>query len=216
MVKIPLNLRLKKEGHRKIALAQDILIGEIYRYFNNAVFHGGTAIWRCYNGVRFSEDLDFYLPKDLRKVNLFFENLVKLGFIVERKKISENSIYSTLLFDRTVVRFEAVFKNINGILKEYELIDGNYISVYSLSEEDLIKEKVNAYIKRRKVRDLFDIFFLLRYVEDKKYLKNKLKELIDKYGEPSDKDDLNILILEGIIPKVEDILTYIKNIVDKN
>ena len=86
MARIPLGLRLKKEGHRKIAVAQDILVKEIYKHFNSAVFHGGTAIWRCYNGVRFSEDLDFYLPRELKKINLFFENLEKLGFIVEKKK----------------------------------------------------------------------------------------------------------------------------------
>ena len=107
---IPLILRLKKESHKNIALAQDILIQEIYNVFNNAVLHGGTAIWRCYEGNRFSEDLDFYLKKDINKINLVFNNLQKRGFIIEKKKITENSLFSNLKLNRTMVRFEAIFK----------------------------------------------------------------------------------------------------------
>ena len=68
MPNIPLNLRLKKKTEKEIAYAQDVILGEIYKFFPNAVLHGGTAIWRCYNGRRFSEDLDFYLPKQKEKI----------------------------------------------------------------------------------------------------------------------------------------------------
>ncbi len=210
MVAIPLTLRLKKESHRKIAEAQDIIMKEIYRFFNQAVFHGGTAIWRCYNGNRFSEDVDFYLVRDLDKINLFFKSLEKKGFIIERKKISETSIFSTLLFERTIVRFEAIFKKVKGILKEYELSDGNFINIYTLSPEQLIKEKIDAYMNRRKIRDIYDVFFLIRYVNDFNIIKKDLKKLIDEFVEPIDKSDLNTIILEGIVPDVNDILNYIK------
>ncbi|MEM3113472.1 MAG: nucleotidyl transferase AbiEii/AbiGii toxin family protein [Candidatus Pacearchaeota archaeon] len=210
MAHIPLILRLKKESHRKVAEAQDIIVKEIYRFFNNAVFHGGSAIWRCYSGNRFSEDVDFYLTKDLDKINLFFISLEKKGFIIERKKLSENSIFSTLLFERSIVRFEAVFKKVKGILKEYELSDGNFINVYTLSPEHLIKEKIGAYINRRKIRDIYDVFFLIRYIADINVIKKDLKKLINDFVEPIDKSDLNTIILEGIVPNVNDMLTYIK------
>lgn len=208
---IPLILRLKKNSHKEIAKAQDLIVETLYNIFNNAVFHGGTSIWRCYKGNRFSEDIDVYLTKDLKKINEFFDLLEKKGFIIEKKKITENSIYSTLKFNRENVRFEAIFKKINGSLKEYETVEGNFLTVYALKPEELIEEKVNAYLNRQKIRDLYDIFFLLRYVENLSSVKKELKELIVKFKNPEDESNLKVLILEGLVPSKEKMLEYIKN-----
>ena len=162
----PLIFRLKKENHREIAKAQDIMISSLYQVFGDAVFHGGTCIWRCYKGNRFSEDIDVYIPRDLNRINNFFELLIQKGLIIERKKISENSIFSTLKYNRTIVRFEAIFKKINGSLRDYETAEGNFLIVYALTEEELIIEKANTYLSRRKIRDLYDVFFLLRDIKD--------------------------------------------------
>ena len=210
---IPIILRLKKANHKKIAKAQDAIIEELYKIFKNAVVHGGTAIWRCYNGNRFSEDVDVYIHKDLGKINEFFGSLEKRGFAIEKKKISQNSIYSALKFDGTIVRFEAIFKNIAGSLKEYEDSEGNYITIYTLTPEELVKEKINAYQKRLKIRDIYDIFFLLRYVKNKEEIKKELRELLLKLKEPIDEKELRVLILEGIVPDLEKMLQYIKSYV---
>ena len=121
MERIPLQARLRREVHRKIAYAQDLILKEIYTVLNNAVLHGGTAIWRCYNGKRFSEDLDFYFPNDIQKINLIFEKLKENGFEIKKKKISENSVYSELELDRTSVRLEATFQKVSGIICDYEI-----------------------------------------------------------------------------------------------
>jgi len=206
---IPLALKLRKASHREIAKAQDMIAEELYRVFENAVLHGGTAIWRCYQGNRFSEDIDAYIPRDKEKINLFFGNLERRGFVIEKKKIAENSVYSGMRIERTHVRFEATFRKIEGILKEYEKIDGNFITVYTLSPEELIKEKVSAYIKRLKIRDLYDIFFLLRRVEDDRKINESLKSLAENFKMPVDKEELKVLILEGIIPTPEKMMDYI-------
>ena len=159
MIKIPLQAKLKREIHRRIAYAQDLIVNEVYFVFDKAVLHGGTAIWRCYNGKRFSEDLDFYLPNDKKKIEFLFENLKKVGFEIKKKKISENSIYSELELNRLLVRLEATFQKISGIICDYEMSDGNIISIYSLTPESFLVEKSKAYLKRFKVRDLWDVFF---------------------------------------------------------
>jgi len=41
---------LKKKIHKDIAMAQDLMIIELYDNLSNAVIHGGTALWRCYGG----------------------------------------------------------------------------------------------------------------------------------------------------------------------
>ena len=208
---IPLIARLKKQRHRDIALAHDIVIEVLFNVFDNAVLHGGTAIWRCYHGNRFSEDIDVYIPRDIRKLGLFFDSLEKKGFTIEKKKISENSLFSNLSLNRTIVRFEAIFKKSEGILNEYETAEGNLISVYTLSPEELINEKVNTYLKRLKIRDLYDIFFLLREVNNKAEIASKLKALIANFKPPIDKNELNILILEGLVPDTEKMLDYINS-----
>lgn len=204
---IPLILKLKKESHKNIAAAQDLIIQEMYNVFNDAVLHGGTGIWRCYKGNRFSEDIDVYIKKDIKKIDLLFRNLEKKGFIIVKKKIGGNSLFSELQLNRAFVRFEALFKNVKGSLKEYETADGNLITVYTLTPEEFINEKVDTYLKRLKIRDLYDIFFLLRYTDDK----NKLQLLIKEYKKPVDEKELKVLILEGLIPDSEKMIDYIKH-----
>jgi predicted nucleotidyltransferase component of viral defense system len=211
MNEIPLILKLKKKMHKDIASAQDIIIQELYNVFNNAVLHGGTAFWRCFDGNRFSEDVDVYINKDKKKIEDFFSNLEKQGFEIKKKKVGENSLYSVLVFNRTIVRFEALFKKINGSLKEYKMVDGRFITIYTLSPEDLFKEKVNTYIKRLKIRDLYDVFFLLRHIEDKTHVKDSIKKFVRNFKKPLDEDNLKIIIFEGLVPETEKMFKYINS-----
>lgn len=212
---IPIILKLKKEIHKNIAGAQDIIVEEIYRVFNDAVLHGGTAIWRCYNGNRFSEDVDVYLTKDVKKLDLLFDNLKKQGFEIEKKKIGENSVYSKLKINRNEVRFEALFKKVSGSLKEYETAEGNLITVYTLTPEEFIKEKVAAYLKRNKVRDLYDIFFLLRFVSNPDKIRENLNYFVKNFEKPADETEIKVLILSGLVPTAEKMLDYITDYTKK-
>ena len=72
MTEIPLILRLKKQMHKDLARDQDIIIKELYNIFDTAVLHGDTVIWRCYNGNRFSDVFDVYIPKVEIRINAFF------------------------------------------------------------------------------------------------------------------------------------------------
>ena len=206
---LPIILTLKKEFQKKIARAQDIIVEEMGKHFNQVVLHGGTAIWRCYNGNRFSEDVDVYISKDLNKINNFFETLKKRGFNLEKKKIGENSLYSNLKFENIYVRFEALFKVVKGELKEYETVEGNLITTRTLLPEELIKEKINAYLKRTKIRDLYDVFFLLRHVNKINEVKEDLKKLMKEFRNQIDEKNLDLLIISGLIPTVNEMLRYI-------
>lgn len=210
---IPLILKLKKAMHKEISRVQDLIIEELYKIFDKAVIHGGTAIWRCYKGNRFSEDIDVYLPKDTKRIGLLFENLEKKGFVIEKKKISKNSLFSNLRLNKTIVRLEAIFKEQKGFLKEYETAEGNLITIYTLLPEELIKEKIDAYLKRYKARDLYDIFFLLRHTKNREKIRTKLRVLIDNFKKPSDEKELKILIIDGIVPDVQNMISYIKRFI---
>ncbi len=211
---IPIILRLKKAAHREVAKAQDLVVEALYELFDNAVLHGGTAIWRCYGGNRFSEDVDVYIERDSKKLGKLFDRLEKKGFVVEKKKIGERSLYSTLRLNDTIVRFEVLFRKASGSLKEYETVEGNFVTVYALTPEELVVEKVAAYLNRFKVRDLYDVFFLLRHVKDSSSVKTALSKLTAQFKAPVDEPDLKALLLEGLVPDSEKMLDYIKRWVE--
>jgi len=210
MVKIPLNLKLKKKTQREVAYAQDVLVEELYNFFPKAIIHGGTAIWRCYNGNRFSEDVDVYIKKDEKKINEFFRVLEKRGFNVIKKRIKENSLYSSLIFQGVSVRFEATFQIKKPLFKRYETSESFFINIYTLSSKDLIIEKINTYLKRKKIRDLYDVFFLLNYVEKKDDIKKHLNKLIKNFEKSIDEKNLKAIIISGAVPSSEQLLNGIR------
>lgn len=209
---IPLILKIKKESHKAVAQAQDIIVQELYHIFGNAVIHGGTAIWRCYGGNRFSEDIDIYIPKDNTKIEALFTNLKSRGFVVEKKKISAHSLYSYLVWNRTHIRLEALFKKSQSHLKEYQTVEGNFLTVYTLLPEEFIAEKVDAYVSRRKIRDLYDLFFLVRFVTNYRAIKHSIEKLKKEFKPPVDEKELQVLILEGLVPTHQKMTEYLWSI----
>jgi len=212
MVVLPLDKRLKKQLHRNIALAQDILIMEIYNVFPQAVIHGGTALWRCYGSNRFSEDVDLYLPISARKESFrsLLDGLLGKGFIIEKFKKTGSSIFSKYSYLGVAVRLEAVFKKVEApVLRKFEMIDGTFILVNTLKPEEILEEKIRTYLERRKVRDLYDVFFLTRTVEKQKVRGSALK-LIEKFTMPIDEKELKALIISGSIPKAEEMLESVR------
>lgn len=210
---LPLTKRLRKKVHKQIALAQDLLVIEIYNHFPQAVIRGGTAIWRCYGSNRFSRDIDFYLLSKFKKSKKekFLNSLGNKGFSVKKFKETENAIYSKFSYSNVILSLEAVFKRIkNFISKEFELSDGNSIIVYTLTPEDLIKEKVLAYQQRKKVRDLYDIYFLLGQVKAKEQIKECLKSLMKEFKTPIDVKNLKTLIISGAVPSTKEMLRRIQ------
>jgi predicted nucleotidyltransferase component of viral defense system len=213
MVILPLHQKLKKKLHKTIALAQDILIMKMYDKFPSAVVHGGTAIWRCYGSNRFSEDVDVYLQlKDKNKERLedFFEILKSQGLLIKKFKMTNNTLFSKISYGKVEIRFEAAFKNINHpAVKPFELTDGSFINVLTFSPEDLILEKILAYKKRKKIRDLYDIHFLLKFVTNRKKIEENLKEFIKTIEKPVDEKELPTLIISGVAPDVNSIIRRI-------
>ncbi len=212
MVTLPLEKKLRKKLHRQITLAQDILVDEVYRFFPKAVLHGGTAIWRCFGSNRFSEDLDFYLPNFSKpKLDQFSKDLEKLGFSKLKFRRTKNAIFSKFEYLGAIVRFEAVAKKVKDYkTMSFEMLDGSSIVVNVLPPEILLKEKVSSYFSRKKMRDLYDIFFLLKFIEKGNQIRRTMKTFLKKYSPPKDEKDLKALIIVGAIPKIKDMLQEIR------
>jgi len=208
----PIIKNLKQKRRREIAQGQDLVIQEIYKESQEVVLHGGTAIWRCYGGNRFSWDLDFYFPEKFRfSVKALKERLKNIGIKIGKLKTIENSLYATLYYNERTIKFGGLFKDKDqSITKQYRLVDGTSLVVNTLSSTNLLKEKVNAYLNRRKLRDLYDIYYLSGIIEEKKKIKPLLSKLLKNYKEPKSKRKLDSLIITGVAPTVESMLKEIK------
>lgn len=211
---IPLIRKLRKKIHKDIASGQDILMVEAYKIFPSMIIHGGTAVWRCYGSNRFSEDVDVFLNTKYKREDLlekFRDNLTKQGFKPLKFKMTDDALFSKFSFMERAISFEAIFKNVKKfVTKTFELVDGNFINVYTLEPEELIAEKVEVFLERFKIRDLYDIYFLLNFVSRKEKVKSLLTKLLKNFRQPKDTAELKTLIIVGSIPKVEDMLTVIR------
>lgn len=204
-MKIPLLKRLKRQLHRDVAVAQDAVVEAVYELEPQAVLHGGTAVWRCYGGNRFSEDVDFYMGRP----NSGFElekALERRGLQMEKFKQTENAVYAKALFGRTQVAFEASgFKRgVKPVIAEYEKADGGSIDVLTLSARELLKEKLAAYRNRRLIRDFYDVYHLSRLVRE------GLRAELDGLPEPLDEKNLASLLLAGAVPSYRQMVETVK------
>ncbi len=161
---------------------QDIALLGIYREFGNRlVFKGGTCLYKLYKLNRFSEDLDFTAEKRFKPKEVF----VRLPHIFSLYNI--NCSAKLELFQHSV----NIYLEINGPLydgrKESRCrliinislrekvflppIRNPYLSfyqevrpfdLYAMDEREILAEKVRAVHQRRKARDVYDIWYLLK------------------------------------------------------
>lgn len=165
---------------------QDLLLFNIYKQTNLFVFKGGTALYKVYNLNRFSEDLDFSLLEDLNaeeNIRKALEN-IKDAKIKDSKKIKD-SILIKIMFKGIITRYNTVRVDINlknPILEKFDIktytpsyIDINPFSLRILNLKEMVAEKIHSILNRESARDLYDLFFLLKFVElDKPLIVKKL------------------------------------------
>lgn len=129
-------------------------------------FKGGSAAMLFYGLPRFSVDLDFDLL-DLGKKDSVFrrlkEMLPKFGEIVEA-----SDKFHTLFFLLSYQKGERGLKvEISKRIMRTAYAPKNYlgISMLVMKEEDMISNKLAAFLTRKKFasRDLFDLWFFLKH-----------------------------------------------------
>jgi len=164
---------------------QHLFLSELYRLpgADKMLFKGGTALRVVYGSPRFSEDLDFsmfsniHTGLDKSAEQLFLDTLGKLedfGFKVELsgKSTSTSGGYfgtASVVFDGfPPVNIEINVSDRGGENppSEADSITGDFVPTYTvfhLSQEKLVEEKIfGALASRKKPRDYYDLYFLLR------------------------------------------------------
>jgi len=204
----PIESILNNNAQLKIARLQDSVIQTVFDNIN-AVFHGGTAIWRCYNGKRFSEDIDIYINKesDIRKV---INRIAQTGLHISFNRKRKSTSYYDISNNEADLSLQIKFAKKKGILVSYEKVNGMRTEIYSLSPEALIEEKIAAYKDRKLIRDIYDIMILTKSASDKTKIVETLGTFLSGLDKPKDERILRNLIYSGPVPTFNDIIIYLK------
>ncbi|HLE18351.1 MAG TPA: nucleotidyl transferase AbiEii/AbiGii toxin family protein [Syntrophales bacterium] len=138
-------------------------------------FKGGTALRIVYGSPRFSEDLDFSTPLSGKKIieRLIINALSELERIGVESSIQEAKsttggylahIFLTVGEKTVSIRIE-ISQRAGKKEGEVVMIASDFLPPYPLillREDILVKEKIQALLSRKKPRDFYDIYFLLR------------------------------------------------------
>ncbi len=179
---------------------QHLFLSELYKLpdSENLLFKGGTALHIIYGSPRFSEDLDFSLfrinahQKKEYVENLFSNVLAKIEKIGIKVDISKKSDITAegyfgdanfQIYDYPTVNVIINISSRNGrdIKEEVDIIANDFIPAYNvlhLPKSELVEEKIfSALIQRKKPRDFYDLYFIMRKGMLSSEHKKKLSEI---------------------------------------
>lgn len=166
-------------------------------------FKEGTCFHLYYNSPRFSEDLDFSTTLSEKKIKDLLKKIMK-NLQIEIPEASLNFIYrgekslrfrlkyqsESLKYPQTIrldFSLEKIFlePNILSLKTKFPIVFFSLVSCQK--EEEILAEKIRAFLWRGKGRDIFDLWYLLDkgVLINQKLLEKKLKMANLKFNENS-------------------------------
>ena len=211
---LPLANKLKTQEHIDIATLQDSAIDALYSLIPGIILHGGTAVWRCYGGNRFSEDLDIYIKsaKELDMIRKEFSwSLRKYNITLDKFNTIGNSTVIKLSSGKILLRVDVQIAKISdSVQRTYQKADGSTFKILTLPQHALILEKIKAYESRRYIRDFYDIYILSEEINKKSGVAKKISLFLKDPPRPVNNNVLNSLVYSGLAPKFEDMLSELR------
>jgi predicted nucleotidyltransferase component of viral defense system len=139
------------------------------KFLNNLVFVGGTMLRLCFDLNRFSIDLDFWIIREIDPKQLF-KNL--RFYLAKFYTLTDSALkFHTLLFELKKKDYPRslkieIRKGLKRIRTELALAYSKYsntqVLVRVISLQDIMEAKINAFLERKEIRDVFDIEFLYK------------------------------------------------------
>lgn len=158
---------------------QYVVLLEIFRRAKaGLVFKGGTALQKCYGLDRFSEDLDFTANSEdeIKNVEDGLQSLKQLYNSSFKKTEDERSVTFNLkiegpLFEKPqsiqtisveISRREKTLRKplVVRLIPKYRDLEVQMVVV--MDKDEIMAEKTRALLTRRRPRDLYDSYFLLK------------------------------------------------------
>ena len=178
---------------------QNLFLANLYRIdgAEKLLFKGGTALRLIYSSPRFSEDLDF-TAHGIRSHgeidDLFISTLTELekmniDIAYKEAKPTTGGYLGVIHYNTSEqsedMKFEVSLRKVGSISGELITIASELVPPYVLmqiSPKKLVSGKMDALLSRKKPRDYYDLYFMLRNQElnrlvDKKILKKASENL---------------------------------------
>lgn len=156
-------------------------------------FKGGTALRLVFRSPRFSEDIDFTAKADfqtfediLQEVLLLIEKEGIKTSIIESKPTTGgffSSIGFTLFGEKIEIKTQASVRKKKEVKGEKMIVAPDYYPSYTvqiLEAGQLFNEKIEALLDRAKMRDYFDLYFILRSGTKPDLLYKTIKDITHK------------------------------------
>lgn len=186
------------------------------RMLENLFFGGGTMLRLCHNLNRYSTDLDFWLKpdKDYKKIFETTQSILANNFEV----VDSADKNFTLLFQlrsaksKRTLKLE-IRKEQTNFLWERKIAFSQFtvkqVQVLGLTLEQMMKNKIEALISRKIIRDCFDIDFLYKRGIPLPSEIEKLKEMLNVI-ESFKERDFKVTLGSLLDPKERELYNEIK------
>lgn len=192
---------------------------------NNIFFKGGTALRILYKSPRFSKDLDFSANLSSREeieqaLIQTLDQIEKEGIVTELQETGTTSggYRSTIFFQKDpTVEIELEISLRQGEYKgELMTVLNDFIptyTVFALEQSQLIDEKIDALLSRKKPRDFYDLYFILRA----NLLPAQKKNILSEALKTLQKTDINFEVeLKEFLPRSHwAVIRDFKNILER-
>ena len=175
------------------------------KYLEPLVFGGGTMLRLCHQLARYSVDLDFWFVKQIDERN-YYKKLS--SFLSDRYEVTDvQTKYFTLLFEIRSPNYPRRLKiEIRRKKQECDYQDKIAFSIHDTKQillkahtlEQTMKNKIEAAINRKEIRDVYDIEFMLRRGLSLPGDRVKIRKLVNVINEFHEKDYK--VTLGGLIP----------------
>lgn len=181
---------------------QHVFLGELYKLAEaeRMLFKGGTALRIIYGSPRFSEDLDFSLfGVSSSQTKSFVEGLFvkvlaemeRIGIKIEigaKSNVTTGGYFGVATFE--ILEYQPVDVEINvsarngrDVCGEVDSVANDFVPTYTLvhlPQSELVEEKIFSALRgRKKPRDFYDLYFIMRKEILSPDQKNRLIEVKD-------------------------------------
>lgn len=189
---------------------QHLLLSYLYQQekSDGLAFKGGTALRILYGSPRFSENLDFssslteYHIKKLLFQTLSCIQKENVPLSTDESKATSGGYFARYVFElydhKVPIEFNISLRD--KVIPEPTLVTSPFVSAYqclTLPVNRLVWEKTDALLRRKKPRDYFDLYFLLRErrgIDEIVKLKKKLLSLVKSLDPRFIKDELRLFL----------------------
>lgn len=180
---------------------QHLFLSSLYRLPSSEklLFKGGTALRFVCGSPRFSEDLDFTGINiySLKLIEDLFADILSqielMGIDISLKEAKSTTggylgvIHYNLYGLSEDIRFEISLRNGKRLKGEIVTIINDFIPAYTmvhLPSKEIVEGKVAALINRKKPRDFYDFYYILRHPELHRYIEKetlvRVKDILHK------------------------------------